>query len=851
MKVSLNTVKQYIDFDLPSVDELVAKINAQLGGVEEVIDLGKRYEDATIAKVVKCEKHPNADKLSVCEIDAGTGENVQVVCGAPNVREGIFVVWLKPGSTVPSTYEDKEPFVLDARELRGVMSNGMLASAKELGIGDSHEGILEIDPSEWKPNDVAIKPGESFAKAFGLDDTIIDIENKMFTHRPDLFGQLGVAREIAGIHNQKFISPDWYTNEVKFEGGDGLELEVFNDAHEKVPRIMFASLKNIEIKPSPLWLQCALVAMGGKPINNIVDVTNYVMLLTAQPTHAYDYDKIRGKKIGARMARKGESIKLLNDKTYELTKDDIVIADGEGAIGLGGIMGGGDSEVDENTKSTVLEVATFDMYAVRKSAMRHGVFTDALTRFNKGQSPLQNDHIMNLLIKSIIDTTNAELGRVFDEKINMLWDTSTVSVSRRFIQDRLGGIPNDSKIAELLKNVEFQVIDAGGGAVEYEGTRFNDDGSITVRDNRNAVYGANMTIKPPFWRTDIQQAEDIVEEVGRLYGFDKLPRELPQRSMIPTPKNTKRELKQSIREALSKAGANEVLTYSFVHEKTLTRAGQDPVHAYQLSNALSPELQYYRIGLTPSLLDKIHMNSKAGYDKFALFELNKVHFKGEMDQDEPDVPNEDDHVSLVLAYNDKQAPIGAPFYYARNYLEQVLHLDAVNFVPLTNFAIDSDVRGAQLTAPYDPKRSAVVVKDDQVWGVVGEFNQATKRSFKLPVFSSGFEVRLDSFTMTNADYQPLSRYPSVMQDVSFKVKSDVAYEALVNVVESALAKSKDVDVKISPIGIYQSENDRAFKTITLRLRITSYEQTLSDSQVRPIIDWAVKNAKTTLNAEVI
>ena len=213
---------------------------------------------------------------------------VQVVCGAPNAREGIFAVWLPPESIVPASFDEKEPFVLGSRELRGVMSHGMLAAADELAIGNSHEGILEIDPTEWKPNDIEIKPGTSLAKVYGLDDTIIDIENKMFTHRPDLFGQLGIARELYAILNQdarsdetkdtRFENPDWYWKQPEFNSATQLELEPFNDATEKVPRIMFVAMNNINIGPSPLWLQCALVAMGSKPINNVVDLTNYLML---------------------------------------------------------------------------------------------------------------------------------------------------------------------------------------------------------------------------------------------------------------------------------------------------------------------------------------------------------------------------------------------------------------------------------------------------------------------------------------------------------------------------------------------------------------------------------------------
>ena len=220
------------------------------------------------------------------------------------------------------------------------------------------------------PEGVELKAGDSFAEVFGLTGYVLDIENKMFTHRPDCFGQLGVAREIAGIFGKQFTSPDWYKTTQDFTSGDSsLELMVKNEAPNKVPRLMAVALKDVAVKPSPLWLQCQLVAMGGKPINNIVDATNYVMLMTAQPTHAYDYDKLRGHQLTARVADDGEKVKLLNDKECELTSDDIVIADGESVIGLAGIMGGADSEVTNETRNVVLECATFDMYAVRKSAM--------------------------------------------------------------------------------------------------------------------------------------------------------------------------------------------------------------------------------------------------------------------------------------------------------------------------------------------------------------------------------------------------------------------------------------------------------------------------------------------------
>jgi len=465
MKVSLNTIKQFIDFELPPVTELVERINQQLGGVEEVIDLAAKYKGIVIAKVVTCQPHPDSDHLHVCTIDPGDAllpssiqrlpsNYIQVVCGAPNVRAGMFVAWLPPGSTVPASY-DKDPSVLDVRKLRGIESNGMLASAAELAIGDNHEGILEIDPAEWKPTDQKIVPGADFAEVFGLDDTIIDIENKMFTHRPDCFGQLGVAREIAGILGHEFKSPDWYLRAPEFKLADQLQLTVFNEAEEKVPRFMAVAIKGVSIQPSPLWLQCALVALGSKPINNIVDVTNYVMLLTAQPLHAYDYDKLRGQTLGVRMGKPGEKLPLLNGKTYDVTPDDIVIVDGEGPVGMGGIMGGGNSEVSAATKNIVLECATFDMYTIRKTSMRHGLFTDAVTRFNKGQSPLQNPMCLQLAMQSVFDTAGGDQASDVFDLHSKLRGQPVMTVETQFVNDRLGLRLSGSEIAKMLQCVEL------------------------------------------------------------------------------------------------------------------------------------------------------------------------------------------------------------------------------------------------------------------------------------------------------------------------------------------------------------------------------------------------------------
>ena len=833
MKVSLNLIKQLINFELPPVDELVARVNQQLGGVEEVIDLNAKYGGARIVRVVECAEHPNADRLSVTKIDDGGAvadvprdENglVQVVCGAPNVHADMWAIWLPPKSTVPASFDDDEPFVLDARPLRGVLSQGMLAAADELDIGTDHEGIVEIKEHDV-PAGVELAAGASFAEMFGLDDYILDIENKMFTHRPDCFGQLGVAREIAGIFHQQFTSPDWYKSVQQFTGAEGLDLTVINDAPELVPRFMAVAIRDITVQPSPLWLQCQLVAMGGKPINNIVDATNYMMLMTAQPTHAYDYDKLRRSTLEARLARDGEKVSLLNGKGYELTMDDIVIADGEGVIGLAGIMGGTDTEVSDGTKNIVLECANFDMYALRRTAMRHGIFTDALTRFNKGQSPLQNAAVLKQLMNMVGGVQASQVFdlKQFDDYFDGKYTPANIDINSKFINERLGLDLSGDDICDLLNNVEIK---SHGPEEELD----------------------YICIQSPFWRTDLELPEDIVEEVGRLYGFDKLPRRLPRRSIKSTPKNSRRELKNAVRQSLSRAGANEVLTYSFVHERILKNAEQDITQAYKLSNALSPDLQYYRLTVLPSLLDKVHTNIKAGHDEFALFEMGKGHVKMH-GLGEDGLPEASQFTDIIYAA--KKPGAGAPFYKMRRLVEQLAHDLGTKLV----FKPIEQELNFPVTAPFDQSRSALVETTDGTFiGIVGELKQSVVKNFKLPAYVAA--ASLDTagleavYAKRGSHYQPLSRYPSTSRDISLKLPTDVNYAAVAQSIDRIL-KAVDIDVAFHAVSIYQPSDDVTTKTLTFRLVFTSHQRTLVDSDITPIIESIQQTMQQTYGAELV
>lgn len=840
MKVSLNTITGLVGRELPAVAEIVERINLQLGQVETVTDLSKIYKDVLIVKVVTCDKHPDADRLSVCLVDDGgvvkdverNDEGyVQVVCGAPNVRAGMLAAWLPPKSVVPASYDEAEPFILEPRPLRGVVSNGMLAAADELGLGSDHSGLLELRDDETPVSFVGkLAAGLKFAEVYGLNDTVIDIENKMFTHRPDLFGQIGVAREIAGIFGYKFSSPDWYRGAKEFTESKSLELEVFNDASIKVPRFMAVALDNVEVKQSPLWLRAELVRLGGKPINNIVDATNYLMLMTAQPTHAYDYDRLRGAKLGVRLAKLGETVKLLNGKEYELSEEDIVIVDGDGAVGLGGVMGGGNSEVSDDTKRIVLEVATFDMYAIRKTSMRHGLFTDAVTRFNKGQSPLQNDVVISHLLELVGRLSGAtQASSVYDEKAKGSFRrpmSGAEEVTVDFVNARLGTDLSGNDMVGLLKNVEF------------------DSFVMTGQKEKTLSYWA------PYWRMDIEQPEDVVEEIGRLYGFEKLPRELPKRTITPARRNSRRIIKRQAREVLKRAGANEVLTYSFVHEKLLDRAMQDPSNAYRLSNALSPDLHFYRLALLPSLLDKVHPNIKAGYDEFALYEIGKAHSKL-MGADDEGLPTERELIDIVLAR--KQRADGVAYFQIKRVVDYLLSSFGIEaqYLPVTK-ARDDDT-----WKPFDLSRSAVIeTKDGTYVGIVGEFSSSVRSDFKLPEYVAGASLSVEAIEgvsrANESAYRPLPRYPSITQDISLKMSADAPYGRLAEVVEEVISKqSDDIETTVEPLAIYQSKGSMDQKSITLHLTFRSVSRTLTDGDVNPILDSIAEAASIALHAERI
>ncbi len=850
MKYSLNLGQYYSNLDLKKFphDKLIAKAGAQLGGIDEVIDWAPKYEGVLVVKVISVEDHPDADRLHVCMVDDGGKAKsvkrdskglVQVVCGAPNVRAGMFVAWLPPGSTVPSTSGGSEPFVLEARELRGVVSNGMLASAKELGIGEDHDGILEIIPEEVASDKArkvsTIKPGESFVQYFGLDDFVMDFENKMFTHRPDCFGNLGISRELAGILGLSFKSPDWYLQEPDFEEKSAIKLHVNNEVTKLVPRFMAVAMSNVTVGKSPVWLQAALSRVGIKSINNVVDVTNYVMHITGQPLHAFDSDKLASNTLGPRMAKKGEKIALLNGKTIELNEDDIVIATDSRAVALAGVMGGSETEVDNNTKNIVIEAATFDMYTVRRTSMRHGLFTDASTRYTKGQSPLQNPRAIYYAMENMQRLTGAEQASNVYDAHGKLEESTSVTVNAQFINERLGTKLSLKDITKLLENVEFKI--------------------VTAPADKTRLH-----VRPPFWRTDIDLPEDVVEEIGRLYGYDNAPMTLPPRSARAATENPELSLKMQLRYRLKEAGASEVLTYSFVHAKLMEKVGQDPSLAFHLRNAVSPDLQYYRLSVLPSLLDKVRGNIRADLiqdddNEFALYEIGKAHSNTEMDED--GIPKEFDRVAFTFTADEKTATrkySGAPYFMAQKYFIWVLGDTSFELFPMK----EADTKGhkllTQMLAPFEPTRSAIVRKGDRIVGVVGEYKDEVRRAFKLPEYSAGFELFMSDIEgAATTGYTVLSQFPKIQQDVTFEVSAGTNFSKLEASIKAILQNTTDdhgYQATMLPRDIFQAEGTDK-KRLTFRIWLSHPSRTLTIEETNRVLDEMTVELKEKLSAERI
>jgi len=813
MIISVNWMKKFTNIDLP-IDELVKLIGARIVEIEKVVDLGTKYKDVIVVRVVECAPLEGTDHLNLTKIDdGGVWKNVerdaqglvQVVCGATNVKSGMLAAWLPPESTVPDSF-DNEPFVLTAKNLKGVISNGMLASAKELDLYDDHTGILEIDKE--------VEPGTLFAVAYELDDYLLDIENKSLTHRPDTFGIIGFAREVAAIQGKAFITPEWLA-ELDPTYGDkqaiSKDLKVTIDKPELCARYQAVVMSEADAsRKSPLQTQTYLSRVGVRPINAVVDVTNYLMMLTGQPLHAFDYDKLLAvcasdvADIHVRVGRQDEELELLDGRTIKLSPDDIVISAGDKAVGLAGAMGGLNTVIDKNTKNIIIESATFNLYNLRTTQMRHGIFSEAITRFTKGQPAELTAPVLADAIDLLEQWASAKRVSNVAEATGLQDDTKSIEVSAHQVNRVLGTDLKLDEIDEILQSVEFATV----AADQY-----------------------TLAVAPPYWRADVHVIQDVIEEIGRLKGFDSITPTLPFRDFTAIAPSAFDDLRARIRRILARAGANEVLTYSFIHGDIIKKVGQTADNSYKIVNSLSPDLQYYRQSLTQGLLGLVYPNIKQGFDSFALFELNKVHPKVAGVNDEG-MPVEIDAIALTLT--NKKTPTTSAYYQAKVMLDYLADNLGLKF----KYEPFQDEPTSPGSAPFEYRRGARVVDDlGNELGIVGEYRKSVSRGFKLPDYTAGFEIDarelFSAVARLKPSYKPLSRYPGTERDICFQVESGKTYAEIVDEAQKVLSLS-ELETNISPVDIYQPDDGNT-KNITIRISLVAMDHTLTSIEANDLM----------------
>jgi phenylalanyl-tRNA synthetase beta chain len=822
MKLPLKTTKKYTEIP-PTINGTIEILANRVGEVESYKDLGEKYKGIVIAEIKEKKEHTNADKLAIYMINIGAEEDIQVIAGDKSLEIGDKVAYIKPGGIVPSTY-DSDPFEIKSVDMRGEKSNGMMCSEKELDIGPDHEKVLRLKKNA--------PIGESFADYYELNDTVIEIENKALTNRGDLFGILGLSRELAGAQGIEFESPNWYKEvQSKLEPEEiCLNLDVDNQAEALCRRYCAIAMSNIEIKESPIWLKSILLKCGIKPINVVVDITNYLMMITGQPLHAFDYDKVIATDtdqadmahIVIRPAKPEESIHALDDKVYELNDRNLVIANSAHPIAIAGVVGGVDTEIDENTENIIIESANFDRYNLRKTSMQLGIVTEASTRFTRSQSPELCDNIIAMAMELIEELTGGKLASTLIDSYPNPQDIQMVSINTNKMRERLGADISDEEVLNILKNIEYE--------------------NLEIKDRY-------ISAQVPTFRQDIEIEEDVYEDIIRIYGYNKIDPILPKKSIKATTRTAMSSMKSEIRDILSNSGANELLSYSFTNTDLLNNVKQDIDSCYKIRNPLSKDLELMRPSILQSLLEKAKLNTQQGIETFVIYEMGISHQKEVLDEEK--LPLEEWKLSLL--FSDSNSNIeGSPYYQAKRYLEKVLkklNITNIEYTLLPDVDFESLPKWIKVVSnSFEPNSTAIVttkVGDTRIeLGVVGEIGLDVKSNLSLNSLTSGFEIDLETLLLIKPEPRRRSKeskYPYTTQDICFVLPDKVTYQELYKKVEGIVTEGTLI-ADIECIDIYKKE-DSDNRNVTLRISISNTEKTLKDKdfkEIREEIEESVK-----------
>ncbi len=791
MKFTLSWLKDHLTTDA-SLEEILDKLTVIGLEVEQVIDPSQDLKSFTVARIDSAKQHPNADKLKVCEVETATG-TVQVVCGAPNARKGLVGVFAAPGAYIPGI-----DLTLSRAEIRGVESQGMLCSERELQLSDAHEGIIELPKSA--------KIGTPFAEVMGLDDPVIEIA--ITPNRPDCLGVRGVARDLAAAGLGRLKADRVKSVDGSFDCPIAIELRFTEDNAAACPAFAGRYIRIVKNKKSPKWMERRLLAIGLRPINALVDVTNYVCYDRGRPLHVYDADKLTGT-LHARLGKVGEKFLALDGSTYEVDAEMTVIADDKGVLGLGGVIGGDETGCTIDTRNVLIESAYFDPVRTAMTGRKTGIQSDARYRFERGIDPASLGPGIDLATQLIVKVCGGEPSR-----IAMAGKAPIADVSVDFeLKDvkRLTGI--DLKPAEIRS-----ILTKLGFAIERQSDKF--------------------AVNVPSWRPDVSQSADLVEEIVRLIGVDRVPPvAMSLNDGVASPVLTEsQKIVRKSRRHLAGRGMVEAITWSFISRSVAEQFGGDD-DALELANPISSEMSRMRPSLLPGLLMAAKRNHDRGYSDSALFEVGQA-YRGDRPEDQYNSAAGVRCGSAVLTgagrhWSESSSPVDV--YDAK--------ADAATLLSV----LDQNPINAQVTrdAPgyFHPGRSGTFRLGPKiVLGHFGEFHPATLKLLDISGSACGFEIFIEDFpdqrkksrtkeSLQIADLQPVRR------DFAFIVKSDVAAGALMRAAQGADRRMIS-DVRV--FDVFEDENlgpDK--KSIAIEVTLQPSDKTLTDRDIEAVSDSVV------------
>ena len=778
MLISLNWLKQYIDLDGIEINEMENALTMIGQEVEKIEVLGENLENVVTAQIIEKEMHPDSDHLTICKVDNGK-EILQIVCGAPNHKAGDKVVLAQVGAKlVPD-------FVIKKGKIRGVESNGMLCSEEELHIGKDSSGIMIL------PEDTPV--GVPMKEYLGINDTVFELE--ITPNRPDCLSHIGIARELGAYYSKEVKYPSFVINSESSEktaDNISVEIEDSNLAKRYVARIV----KNVTVKESPKWLKERVESIGIRSINNIVDASNFIMMELNQPNHTFDLDKIEGGKIVVRAGHENEKLVTLDEQERELNSDDIVISDGVKAVALGGVMGGQNSEITENTKNILLEVANFNSQNVRKTSRRLTLFSESSYRFERRVDEENAINVINRLANIIQEVAGGEIleGVVDNYPVPYKKKTATLNFERlnRFVGKN---IPRETVIG-ILTRLEIEVVD----------------------------NGETLTLTAPTYRDDLENEQDYFEEVIRMYGFDNIENILPKLDISEKPVIDTTKLSTQVKLIAANAGLKEVINYSFVPKDAMEKIKYTSVERENLIDLLRPITEDF-VTLRPTLLYSLLKNAKENMNRNAtnirFFEVSRTFVKAE------ELAKEEVKLGIILAGENNKTlwnpkPVPYDFYDLKGIVEEIF-----TQLKFNNYMIK---RSEQ--SQYHPGRSVDVFVGRELIGSFGEIHPDVLENFdlgKTSVLVGEFNIDLiQKYIGKKIKYQGIVKYPSVPRDFAFVMREDI-------LVGDVLKTIQKVDKKIEKVelfDIYQGAGVLpGMKSVAISVILRDKNKTLEEKEI--------------------